>query len=777
MSRLLALGWLVLLLAAGGYLAMRAIDGLELRTDLLALLPKEEQDPQLRQANDLIVQKLAGRMVLLVGSQDRLAARRAAGEIEDALLATKLIALDAVSTGSAGAAALGKFYFPYRAALLSDQDRQLLLAGQGATVAEGALAQVFGVGSFADAKLLAADPFLLLPRFLAELPVPSSRLTPDEGRLSVQEHNMTWVLVAGRLLGDPYEIDTQERLVSTLDQTIAELSATDRTLSVKRTGAVFFARAGASTGLAEASFFGSISLIGTIALLVAVFRHPLPLILNVCTLLVGTGAALAATLAVFGEVHIMTLLFGVGLIGVAVDYGLHYSTSAFDPGNDSPRERLMHVLPAITLGLLTTLIGYVVLALAPFPGLRQIAVFSTVGLVAAFLTVALWFPLVKDGRPMRSRDAMMRWAEAPWRMWEIEKLRAWRWAGVLALAALGIVGLMRLTANDDVRRMQSLSPELLAEQTDIQRLLAFTAGWQSVLITAEDDEAALAAEESLDGSLDRLVKSGAIGAYRAPASFVPSPARQRENARLVEEQLMKPLLAAQMARLGLTAPPSLAPAPEILTLSQALANDATGLLHDLILAPGQHLIALDAVKDPAAVRNALVSAANARFIDPTGDFSSLLAKYRHRAVWLIGASTALMLVPLWWRYGVRGALIVMAPAIAAVVLAPALIALTGQAISFFHVMALMIVLSLGVDFAIFCAEGSEGRRLSASLAVVLAAMTTLLSFGILAFSQVLAVHSFGLTLLLGVLIAFLLAPVALQVRPVRRFQRRAEAVG
>ena len=195
-----------------------------------------------------------------------------------------------------------------------------------------------------------------------------------------------------------------------------------------------------------------------------------------------------------------------------------------------------------------------------------------------------------------------------------------------------------------------------------------------------------------------------------------------------------------------------------------------------MLAPGQHLIALDAVKDPAAVRNALTSAANARFIDPTGDFSSLLAKYRHRAVWLIGVSTILILVPLWWRYGARGALIVIAPAVAAVVLAPALIALAGQAISFFHVMALTIVLSIGVDFAIFCAEGSEGRRLSASLAVVLAAMTTLLSFGILAFSQVLAVHSFGLTLLLGVLIAFLLAPVALQVRPIRRHQPRAEAV-
>ena len=771
-----ALAWLVLVLVAGGYLALRAIDGLELRTDLLALLPKEEQDPAFSAASDRIMQRVAGRVVLLIGSRDRAAARHAASEIERALVSGKVMAQDGMSANPDGVAALARFYSPYRAALLTDRDRRALAEDGGAAIAERALAQVYGVGSFADAKLLAADPFLLLPTFLADLPTPSSRLVPDEGRLSIVEDGTTWVLVAGRLLGDPYEIDAQDRFVSILDAKIDELKAHDPSLAVQRTGAVFFARAGAKAGLAEASVLGSISLFGTIALLLVVFRHPLPLMLNVMTLLIGTGAALAATLAIFGDIHVMTLLFGVGLIGVAVDYGLHYSTSAFDPEAGSPHDRLLHVLPAITLGLLTTLIGYVILILAPFPGLRQIAVFSTVGLVAAFLTVALWFPLLGDARPPRSRNTLMRWAEAPWRLWEIQGLRRWRWAGVVLLGVLGVVGLMRLTSNDDVRRMQAPSPALLAQQAEIQRLTGLTGGWQSVLITAKDDEGALRSEEELTHVLDGLVREGAIAGYRSPASFIPSAARQQDSAKLVEERLVKPLLAAQRDRLGLSAAPTLAPPPAVLTLADALEQGAMPFLADLVLAPGQHLIALDGMINPAAVRSALSSAANARFVDPTGDFTSLLAKYRHRAIWLIASSAVLMLVPLWWRYGARGAVIVLAPAAAAVVLAPALIALAGQAISFFHVMALTIVLSLGVDFAIFCAEGA-GRRPSASLAVVLAAMTTLLSFGVLAFSQVLAVHAFGLTLLLGVAIAFLLAPAALQVRPVRRTQPRARVAG
>jgi len=47
-------------------------------------------------------------------------------------------------------------------------------------------------------------------------------------------------------------------------------------------------------------------------------------------------------------------------------------------------------------------------------------------------------------------------------------------------------------------------------------------------------------------------------------------------------------------------------------------------------------------------------------------------------------------------------------------------------------------------------------------------VTTLLSFGLLTFSSVFAVHAFGLTMLLGILIAFLLAPLAGAVNPRHR---------
>ncbi|UUZ53987.1 hypothetical protein LP419_36635 [Massilia sp. H-1] len=38
------------------------------------------------------------------------------------------------------------------------------------------------------------------------------------------------------------------------------------------------------------------------------------------------------------------------------------------------------------------MIGYMGLALTPFPGLRHMAAFSALGLVFAWLTVVCWFP-------------------------------------------------------------------------------------------------------------------------------------------------------------------------------------------------------------------------------------------------------------------------------------------------------------------------------------------------------------------------------------------------
>ncbi len=196
--------------------------------------------------------------------------------------------------------------------------------------------------------------------------------------------------------------------------------------------------------------------------------------------------------------------------------------------------------------------------------------------------------------------------------------------------------------------MQSLDPALLAEQDDIQRLTGAGGALQFVAIDADDDELALQRAEDISAALSQLQATGALLAYRGPADFVPSLRRQAENRTLIDGLDW----AAQGQRLGLAdvAKPAAAP----FTLQEALQSGAFPFLAEWILAPGQLVIALDGVGDPDAVRAALAQQDGVRFLDPAGDFTERLGTYRHRATWLIGLSALLMVLPLAWRYGLKG---------------------------------------------------------------------------------------------------------------------------
>jgi predicted exporter len=755
MRRLLALLWLLLVFVAAGYLGWRIEHGLAFQTDLLALLPREEQNPALQKANDTVARALSQKLVFLVGHPDRAQARAVAAELSRRLSVSGLAELTTGALGKDQMRQMGELYFPYRQGLLSDGDRQRLRDGKGGEVALRALSQVFGFVGTTDARILRGDPFLLMQSFFISLPLPQTHLNVDDGMLSLNDGGVTWVMVSGRLKGEPYALDIQRRLTTSLD--LDGLARATPQIKVLKLGAVFFAEAGARQAMDETSLFGLLSILGTIAVVLVAYRALSPLWLSLLVIGTGIGTALAASLWLFGELHVGALLFGVSLIGVAVDYSLQYCTEIF-AAPASPIERLRRVFAGIGIGTATTVIGYLTLFLAPFPGLHQIAAFSAVGLVASWLTVVLWLPALDRARHPIHGATMLAWAATFMSFWQGNRRRN---ALLAILALLGLAGAYRFHADDDVRRMQSLSPQLVAEQETIQRLIGSTGGSQFFLVDSPDDETALRREEALAERLRPLVISKALGGFQAPAEYVPSVARQTENRGLVAERLT-PLMAQQMQQLGLAeAPPAADPGQPPLTLAQALRSGGPlGFLSALVLEPGLHVVSLDAVVRLAEVAAAAEDLEGVRFVDPAGQFSTLLTKYRQRALALLVVSAVLMAPILIWRYGLKGGAKVLLPPLLAVLLAPALRALLGGAFSFFDAMALVLVLSIGVDYAVFCAETTIERKAVTMLAVVLAASTALLSFGLLALSGVHAVRSFGATMLLGILLAFLLAPMA-----------------
>jgi predicted exporter len=109
---------------------------------------------------------------------------------------------------------------------------------------------------------------------------------------------------------------------------------------------------------------------------------------------------------------------------------------------------------------------------------------------------------------------------------------------------------------------------------------------------------------------------------------------------------------------------------------------------------------------------------------------------------------------------------VLIPPVAAGLIALAAVSFGGGPINLFNILAVILVLGIGIDFTLFTAESSS-RGATTMFAITHSAVTTLLSFGLLSLSTTYAVQSFGTTILVGIAIAYLLAPLA-GLRPTGR---------
>ncbi len=763
MRRLLAGLWLLVMVAAAVHVAGRFVEGLPFQTDLMALLPVEDRDPVVARAKEAMADAVSRRVVVLVGHPERTVARQAASELRASLESAGTLA---AAGSELDPARLGAVYFPHRSGLLADADRRTLQENRGEAIVNRTLSQVFGFVGLADSRLLEHDPFLLFPEFLKGLPGTGGKAFLDEGLLTIVDGGLFWIVVSGQLAGEPFALQFQDRFEKAWGAAVSRIRIGAPDLSLLRMGAIFHARAGASEALSEASTIAACSLAGIVLLMLLAFRSAMPLVLSVVAVTAGLLTALATCLLAFGKPHVSVLLFGAGLIGVTVDYSLHYFTQVFT-SRSAPLERLRHVFPGITLGVGTTLLGYGALAVAPYPGLRQVAVFSGVGVLSAYLTVLLWFPLLDRARPSRLPTGWDRLAALLRRVWIEDSGRGLRAAAAVAAVVVVGTGYFRLTTDDDVRRQQALSPHLVKEQAEVLRLTGVDASGQFFLVEGDAEQQMLVREEALATRLAPLVATGAIAGWQSPASFVPSIERQRDNRRLVEERLERPQLAALCERLGMASP-----APRdlggFLQLRQVREAGVLTVLDAMIVdsAPGggAHVVLLAGMSDPDAIRQAARGVEGVRFIDPTADVNALLRQYREQAVWLMAASAFLMALLLALRHGLRHGARIMVPPVVSIIVAPAVLALLGIPFTFFVAMALVLVLSIGVDYAIFCAETS-GREPFTVAAVTLASLTTLLSFGLLALSEVAAVHAFGAAMVVGIAIAFASAPLAARRDP------------
>lgn len=763
--------WGVCLCVAAAVLVWRADGSDWLRSDVFELLPQSQRDALAARAVEAGERELSGRLLFLVGNAERSVAGEAADGLVEALERNAHIGRVVVYSGQR-LEAYTDFYFPRRRRILTDEQVARIETRDGRGVAQAALAKIYSPISSVSGAALFEDPFMLFEESLRNLGSRGRTFELEGGYPWVSEEGVDYAFISARTVSATLDLAAQRQLVEAVEATAERLTVEHPGTRVLKTGFPFYAQAGAERARSEISIIGGGSLVGIALLMLVSFRSSRPLGLALLTIASGCLVALALTVGVFGSVHLFTLVFGASLIGVSIDYTFHYvSDELFGDADWTPASGLRRVLPGITLGLVTSVVAYLALTVAPFPGLRELAVFSSGGLLGAYVTLlcySAWSErrLKRSGRPLLARlsgSYFAAWGRVS---------PAWRWCLAALVGGAALAGMLALEVNDDVSILQSRPAELEREEAEIARLLGTTLNNVFLLVRAESPQSLLEREEQLRDDLDELVADGRLEAYQSVSRHVPSAAKQRRSldtytslveARLPDlfDEIGMPEQRAREAEAALTrqATP--------FTVREWLAHPVSDELESLWVGTVEgatgSIVLLEGVEDVAALEVVAGRHAGVTIVDRARNVSELLSAYRVRVSWLLLAGYGVVLAMLALRYGLMRSAIVLAAPVLAGAAALSTIALLGLPVNLFNVLALILVLGIGIDYTLFIAE-SRHDILPTTFAITLAAATTILSFGLLALSDTFAIRSFGLTVLVGIACSYALAPLALSAQ-------------
>ncbi|MGN6666761.1 MAG: MMPL family transporter, partial [Trinickia sp.] len=442
-----------------------------LQTNLLALLPKTEADPVAEHALDALAATMGDRAVYLVTSDDAAHAKAAAKTLAGSLSQSGAFRGVVAQLPPFDVSQVARFYLPYRFGLLTAADRAALASGS-ASLPDLLAERLFDPLRAGLNAPLADDPFGWLSRWLGALPLMTGNLTIEDGMLVAHRGVTTSVLVTATLPGSAYATSVQHAVREATAS--AERASTQAFPDVRiaRTGAVFYADAARRASEGDVHRIGVWSACGIALLMLWIFRSPTLIGLGFLSTALGIGCALAATMALFGQLHLLTLVFGASLIGEAVDYSIQYFVVYLSAGERWDAQRgLREVRPALIVALATSLLGYAILAWAPFPALKQIACFAMVGIATAFFAVTLLLPALLDRPPRRAPVYLFDGAARLLRLWQaaLDGGRAWFLAALVLIAALP--GWLNLTNDDDIHLLVQRDPSLVMQEHAVREAI------------------------------------------------------------------------------------------------------------------------------------------------------------------------------------------------------------------------------------------------------------------------------------------------------------------
>ena len=585
---------------------------------------------------------------------------------------------------------LGKIYSTHPSDFLSDEDRKLISDNKYDDIKHNAIEELYspvGVPLVDFDK----DPFFFLADFVKSLKVNTSA-SPD-------------------ISGQSYDYG----LIKQNDGSdIKDIVKLQKKLS-KGGNKVYLAGSPVHTYYTQHDAVISINVICTLAVLLILaltyfyyrdMKVVLPMGLSICF---GFLAGYCATKLLFSTFHIITLVFSTTLIGIGIDYSYHY---LFNSNHNK------QFIKNLTNSMFTTVLSFSLLCFSDFELLKQISVFTSVGLVSIYLFVIFVYPCFEFPQSEKTISFTV-----------TDKYKKYIWGliGVVVLA-----GGLRLHFNDSLTALYKPTKNLVKSETIYNRLSGAVPKNKVILVKGDNFEQIAQREEQIGN----LLYANDIR-YISGSKFIPSEKRQKENAGIISKfysihndnfdgiLTVKPV--AKYTEINTTY-------KDIPYLKNFMLDDNTSVIY--------------AYADNLPEFNFDF----AKIIDVEGVCGKYLKQYRHIILKLLPFIWGFVLILLFVLYGVKKGCRMFVPPFVSSVFALCFASLFGQAVTLFSLLSTILILGFTIDYSIF---RSDGERKSED-GIFISCMTTAFSFFALSFTTFKFISSLSFILFVGIVTSYIL---------------------
>ena len=510
------------------------------------------------------------------------------------------------------------------------------------------------------------------------------------------------------------------------------------------------------------------------------------------------GTLMAAVVLALWQKHLSAIATGFATIaiGITVDYAIYviyHLDNAAGLDRESVGKHVGRLAIPISLGALTTIAAFAVMATSPMRGYQQLGLFGAIGVLisAAFalFILPLLVPIPKQTNqpPLWLTRFMDRF-----HIWQI-RARPWLLLAMLTLTIVTAFGIKRLRFEGDIAKLNGITEGTRRDEASIRQTWGDALGMTLVVARGKTVEEAL---QQNDRTTEILNRDPAVKAVYSLSSVCPSRATQETNIQrwktfwtMERRTALRQTLDKVGAELGFRPdaftgfwkriendPPFLTPdsfrgTPLEQALNERVAfadqrvteilpatrqQNAGGTPNDNAIST---LVRLDDRSQAERLRRALPETIVLDRVDFVEHIARLarsglghfalwtalivgaLLFISHASIELVGAVLLPLAFSLLWTFGLMGWI--------------------GLPIDLMNSVFVIFIIGVGEDYGVFLMtskldewHGYPQRINATSASVLISALTTLFGFAVLIFARHPVLFSMGTTVLLGMACAF-----------------------